>query len=157
MTQWINAFNHFCVLLKPPASKQQLQRVLENIFLTCLAPWQKSNVNLTQTKKDKQIRVYDTALCYQTFMKSTHFTGFKGQTFLQFQKGQQCYYCIAVNDKQKVFLPQSVKLNAETVTVEQQPFKPLMSGCDRNVASSTLAWFLTLCSQSQRQTVLIFV
>lgn len=72
-----------------------------------------------------------------------------GQTFSKFQK--------ANNGTIVLQLKTSINLLVSTVTVEFQPFKSSTSGCDRNVAFSPLAWFLTLCSRSQRQTVLIYV
>lgn len=87
----------------------------------------------------------------------SHITGFEGQMFLQVQKGQQCNYCIAVNDKQKLFFcPKAwTKMirDSHCWTPAIQIFSEWL--WHRNVAFSTLAWFLTLCSQSQRQTVLI--
>lgn len=80
------------------------------ISLAKIQPW----ICLIQTKTDMQIWIFR-----HNFVLPNHhdITGFKGQTFFfffyNFKKGQQCNYCIAVNDKQKLLLPRSMSLNEE--------------------------------------------
>lgn len=124
--------------------------------LCVLSSWQKST-HKSAWFKQKQICRFGfwTQLCITKPTQSYHRVW--RTNVLQVQKGQQCNYCIAVNDKQKLFFcPKAwTKMirDSHCWTPAIQIFSEWL--WHRNVAFSTLAWFLTLCSQSQRQTVLI--
>lgn len=55
-----------------------------------------------------------TQLCITKPLEVHSYYKVRRTNFLQVQKGQQCNYCIAVKDKQKLFLPQSVNLKTRS-------------------------------------------